>query len=847
MSDYKYFSGQSVRSNKLTALECDSFKELFDKCLKFPIMIGDITRRQYHKLPKEKRDEKKDVAYLSPGAYATEKAVRSDADIVHCNLLAFDVDDSSDARPFVKHPDLLSLHLDPFNFCAYHSASSTNKEPRIRILVDADEVDKRDYIKAVSTIARRLGVKLNKESRTPALPMYRPTSFQGEKFNPVFLANFDGRAFSSSDIDGKEPETKEEKRGRAEDDAFDALENAKARVESFTMKTAKKCLEYINPDIIYHQWLAVAAALKHQFGDEGFDLFDEWSSKGLKYEGPEKTKYKWNSYSESPRGRAPITARTIIGMAAAEGWEPEEIVSAEIEETEKRIRLATGTRSQMVASCLKWIAKIPVLPPADEDALLDELNKATMEKFKSKSSIPTLRKQLASYRREEGFGKERIDELFQWANDFCFVARHDKFVKQMTMEKFTSESLDRAFGHLLLPKGSKKDEGKIANLFPEIQPQRYLLFNHKIKTVYDLRYDPSKEDRFIREGEIDYLNTYMPCFPEPDPSMKDHCGELFERHLENLLRESEYRKTITEWMAYNVKYPGRKIRWAPLLQGAQGCGKTFLASALQAVLGISNVIMVEAGALGQSWNEWASSSQVVALEELRVAGHNRFEILNKLKPLVTNDYISVSQRHVDHRNEHNITNYIFFTNHHDALPLDDSDRRHFVLKSGMQTKKQVTELTERHKGYFNELFGMLEHFPGGLRQYFLDYRIRRSFDPNGNAPRTKYHRELVEQTSSEDKTNLRELVESGGDPRISEDLVSSKQLLTALELEGLDVTPRKVGLTLSDEGYSKSVRATWEGETHQLWIKAGSKWEKKKEDDIKEEFRRRCQDSAMLG
>jgi hypothetical protein len=842
MATYRYFGGTSVLSKKLKAFPYTSFKDLFESVLKFPIHVGELTRAEYHKLDKKERDKKKDVPYISPGCYATEKADRGDADIVHCNLLAFDLDDSKDAHPFVAHPELLSLQLDPFNFVAYHSASSTNKNPRVRILVDADSVPRNQYADAVATLAVRLGVKINKESRTPALPMYRPTVFKGESLNPVFAASFDGRPFSTEDVATKFAPG-EKPKAREEDPTLDDLDFARSRVDSFDAEQAKVALSFIDPDIVYHEWLSIAAALKHQFGDAGFEIFDEWSSKGKKYEGTEKTEYKWNSYSESPRGRAPVTARSIIMKAHEAGWSVEALIAKEVEETEKRIREASGTRTEMVGACLRWIAKIPILSHTDEETLLNALNAQTNKYFKKKASIVSLRKDLNAIRKADSVKPKVKDELFRWSNDFCYVSAVEKFVRVTTMENFSSESLDATFSELLLPTRDEKEKRELTVLLPEVQPRSYLLNNCGIPRVYDFRYDPKFEDkRFIDEDESGdnrrYLNTYIPSYPSVRGSehLADYCGELIETHLANLVQESEYRRTLMDWLAFNVQKPGHKIRWAPLIQGAPGCGKTFFANALQSVLGQDNVNVVEAGALGQSWNEWAIGYQVVALEEVRIAGHNRYEILNRLKPLITNDVISVSQRFRDQRKERNISNYLFFTNFHDALPVDDTDRRHFVLKTQIQTKEQVKALGGNSDKYFDELFGMLENHPGGLREFFLQYRISRGFKPNGNAPHTRYHVELSENTAPDCKAYFRGVVKDGTDPRISSDIVSSKALSDHFLVESIEMTPRRVGLMLADEGYEKKTRVNYKNDQHYLWVKIGSELYKADDEAVKAEF-----------
>lgn len=58
-------------------------------------------------------------------------------------------------------------------------------------------------------------------------------------------------------------------------------------------------------------WTLVAAALQHEFGPDGFDLFDTWSQTADNYGGTDR----YHSFSPSPHDRDPITLRTVRKLA----------------------------------------------------------------------------------------------------------------------------------------------------------------------------------------------------------------------------------------------------------------------------------------------------------------------------------------------------------------------------------------------------------------------------------------------------------------------------------------------------------------------------------------------------
>ena len=55
-------------------------------------------------------------------------------------------------------------------------------------------------------------------------------------------------------------------------------------------------LKHISPDINYEKWVNVGMILKNELGSEGFDIYNNWSSQGAKYDGRDKLFNKYNSF-----------------------------------------------------------------------------------------------------------------------------------------------------------------------------------------------------------------------------------------------------------------------------------------------------------------------------------------------------------------------------------------------------------------------------------------------------------------------------------------------------------------------------------------------------------------------
>jgi len=237
---------------------------------------------------------------------------------------------------------------------------------------------------------------------------------------------------------------------------------------------------------------------------------------------------------------------------------------------------------------------------------------------------------------------------------------------------------------------------------------------------------------------------------------------------------------------------------------------------MQAVLGFEHVKILSDGAIKSGYNEWAFGHQLVAVEEIYVSGANRHAVMNTIKPLITNDDVSVDEKFRSNRQVANISNYMLFSNHHDALALTPNDRRYFVVKSPLQHKDQILALGEN---YFQPLYATIRDHPGALRSFLMDWEISNNFHPNGHAPRTTYVQEMIADSAGDVTASVRRLLREGDYPLIQFDIVSAKTLMDVLQLEeGLTrVSPQQLAQVLREEGYSQIGRHLIKGERHYLW------------------------------
>lgn len=82
-----------------------------------------------------------------------------------------------------------------------------------------------------------------------------------------------------------------------------------------TIERARSALSHLSPDCDRETWVRLAMAIKSEFGDEGFDAWDEWSSQSDKY-----TASGARSTWKSVKAGGKLTIASLFHDAKAAGW-----------------------------------------------------------------------------------------------------------------------------------------------------------------------------------------------------------------------------------------------------------------------------------------------------------------------------------------------------------------------------------------------------------------------------------------------------------------------------------------------------------------------------------------------
>ena len=763
-----------------------------------------MTRDAFHLLPKRERDQLKRVNYITPATFGSAVSPRKNEHAQQCNLLCLDIDNADEARRLLtqRWEELLP----GLAFVAWHTVSSIETSPRLRVIVSAEGIPTDRYEEAVKTIGEMLGLtEITHESLVPVQPMFLPTVFEGEDAETAFVhCRPEGSAFTMSDIVSVQENSLASANTAAENMTVGDLEYLRTPLDGITIEDAKQALEHLDPDCSMQQWIEIAAGLKHQFGDAGFDLWDEWSAKGTKYdkEGDE-TEYRWSTLKAQPLDRAPITIRSVFRLAQARGWSNPTLTHRMHIQVTEWLKSPNRSTEELLDEGLKKIAKAgPLIGVLEKKSLLSTF-KEVLAARQISVSIPDIKNEVKKLELESA----KSTGVPPWAKGLCYITSLNQFYRYTVDRRFSPEALDLMYSTPAI--GDEKPP----------RPRDYLMAVAQIPQVEALRYEPAQgSKRFYSDNGVPYCNIYLPTYAKPDKDRAEEAGEIFTNHLSNLIREEDNRRLLLDFLCYHVAYPGKKIRWAILLQGGQGCGKTFLSVAMSAMLGRRNVRKLAAtDVLNGQFNGWAYGQQLIFMEEVRIIGSNRFGVMDRLKPCISDDQISLRELHEPARTVPNLCNYVMFTNHHDALAVSDGDRRYFVLQSPLQTPEQIQALGP---DYFPRLFQMVNENAGGLRAWMEQHTFSKDFQPEGRAPVTSYLKELAVTSASPLAASVAQVIEDQGHPLVSSDLVSLSVLRGLVSQTNVGpFSDQALALVLLEHGWTRSTRVRLEDGRHSLWVK----------------------------
>lgn len=172
---------------------------------------------------------------------------------------------------------------------------------------------------------------------------------------------------------------------------------------------------------------------------------------------------------------------------------------------------------------------------------------------------------------------------------------------------------------------------------------------------------------------------------------------------------------LLKWMAYPLQNRGAKMRTALVFHGLQGAGKNFMFERILGSIYGRYTRTIGQYELSTQFNDWASQVLLVIADEVV----SRAEIYNEkniLKSYITGETVNINPKNVGRRVEANHMNFIFLSNENIPVPVEQDDRRYFVVYT--PSERLPDALVERVRQCIAQ--GGVEAFYHGLLKYPLE-------------------------------------------------------------------------------------------------------------------------------
>lgn len=200
----------------------------------------------------------------------------------------------------------------------------------------------------------------------------------------------------------------------------------------------------------------------------------------------------------------------------------------------------------------------------------------------------------------------------------------------------------------------------------KIRPDR------KLVRMREVGFDPAETDESIR------CNLWAGWPTQPKRGKCDALLELLEylcgTEADN---KAAVRDWVLNWLAYPIQHAGAKMKTALVFHGPQGVGKNLFFEAVMAIYGDYGRI-VDQSAVEDKFNDWASKKLFMVCDEV-VARMELYHLKNKLKSLITGEWIRINPKNVSPHDERNHVNLVFLSNERQPLVLERDDRRYMVV------------------------------------------------------------------------------------------------------------------------------------------------------------------------
>ncbi len=784
------------------------------------------------KLTTHKQSNNKTGAWFVGGSVKGSK--RSDSEMVSRSVLTYDIDNSGMTLGAIQYELIMNLEC---AWLAYSTFSHTDDNPKVRVVIPLSKEISPSQYKALSIkVAEEIGIPVDPASFVASQAMF---SARCKDLSTAWSFSQDGEPYEVAQPLALVSSSSQTEGSKDDADLNEAVNGLEIAVRAIPSDISDHDVQsYLDAwpagELDYHGWFAVCASIHHQYSgsDKGFNIWYQWSLLGNETKNETELRAKWDSINERsvPRTFASVIyavkesgAHVLLeasGMSAHSEVFEQLLVDAsevsnlaEYEDLKTRLlsiptfKLGGDLRGMVASEIAQGFGKMKGITKAQIAKAITPVGKG-------------------------GSGAITAEDIPTWVGDWVFVETLCEFYNIRLNYGIRKEAFNAKYD-------------READCVAAGVPASILaLVEYKIPVVVGQLFWPGCGTLMRYDGRT-VVNTYRAHNVTP-VSEYDEWGleavRMFEAQLAMLLPVKRERDLLLHWLVFVYQNAGKRLNWSIILQGAQGAGKTYFKDVMKLLMG-ANARSLDPSAIGGRFSGWATGCLLNIVEEIRVNGVNRYEIMDAIKPFITNAEVAIERKGRDHEIVPNFTSYLFLTNHKDAVPIGDGDRRYCILFSAIQTEEQLYKIFggEVPTGeYFDRLYDVTRANVGALAKYFTDYVLPEDFKPYGRAPSTEGKAEMAGLSISENRQTLEDLLDKHRCKSVTEEFIDVTELNRRCVYDGDEVPKtRSLSAILLEKGFrqikGRCFMTYQPRQRHYVWIKEGLE-DKYAIDKIKEQL-----------
>lgn len=497
-----------------------------------------------------------------------------------------------------------------------------------------------------------------------------------------------------------------------------STEKPAARAVPASLQEVEELLSHVDPDANgYDGWQTVLASIHDASGgsDDGLNLADMWSSRGAMYV-PGEVVAKWSSFTAGQSGGS--TVATIAGMAKDAGADVVGIGARHrIMKTIDASALPPVTLMPgMSGPTLMPGMSAPVVPPTAAELILDRLQAdpttavsvlaeevarlpiaeremvlAACTAFGIKTPMTAaVKRVIAAHVAETGADDYRQTVETHLAN-YIIVENENGSPVAMDVRGNSVPQTRIAF------RDAKAGLDAVMITDPatgniRAKPAADHWWEHPDTDRYfTTNYDPLADVvSFDKEGRR-LRNIYTTGHIAPAMPVRDE-GAIypFLHVLRCNFPDVDDQNLLLQILGHMVQRPGELLRWSPVIQGTQGCGKGTIAEAVAYAHGAHNVSYPSPDVIARDFNEYMNRCTLVVVNE--IGDHTKRELSalsEKLKPWISDSVVHIEPKGKRGFKADNHCNWIFTTNHQHCMLATTGERRYAHFISVLQTEAQA--------------------------------------------------------------------------------------------------------------------------------------------------------------